>query len=198
MVHEFNTAAQNQGIPPSEMHAVVGNLVSSTATSDEEFNKPEYFNFDIAVVGLGFHHFEEPALAAERLAKRLKKGGVLMIIDFLPHGNAVYETETGEEVDGKKHAHDHSHSHSHGHDHSHSHTHGKEQKIGSAVHTVAHHGFAIEDVKKMFDDAGAGAGFEYVDIGNAIVFTSTAKGEQNPEEKRDFKRSVFMARGTKL
>lgn len=195
MVNEFNKGASNQGLSPSEMRAVVGNLVSISPSSDPELSKPEYFDFDIAVVGLGFHHFDEPALAAKRLTERLKKGGVLMIIDFLPHGKM-----------------DHSHSHSHQHDHGHSdsHSHGHSHKSGegdvipskllnSAIQTVAHQGFTIEDVRKMFEDAGAGEGFEYVAIGNAIVFSRSKEDgeEQSEEEKRDFKRSVFMARGMK-
>ena len=41
---------------------------------------------DIAVVGLGFHRFDDPNLAARRLAARLRPGGILLILDFLPHG----------------------------------------------------------------------------------------------------------------
>lgn len=85
MVEVYNTSARNQGIPESEMHAVVGNLIDPKSPPPAHLSGPEYRNFDIAVVGLGFHHFEDPALAAKRLAERLKPGGVLMILDFLPH-----------------------------------------------------------------------------------------------------------------
>lgn len=85
MVTEYNTSAQNQGLSPSEMQAYVGNLIDPNESAPAELSRKEFFDFDIAVVGLGFHHFDQPALAAKRLAERLKKGGVLMIVDFLPH-----------------------------------------------------------------------------------------------------------------
>ena len=67
------------------MHAYQGNLCVPEDPSPAEFASPEFFNFDVAAVGLGFHHFDDPALAARRLAERLKTGGVLVILDFLPH-----------------------------------------------------------------------------------------------------------------
>jgi SAM-dependent methyltransferase len=85
MVAEYNKSVQNQGIPESEMFATVGNLIDPANPSPPALSGPQFFDFDIAVVGLGFHHFDDPALAAKRLTERLKKGGILMIIDFLPH-----------------------------------------------------------------------------------------------------------------
>lgn len=67
------------------MHAHQGNLCVPDDPSPAAFAGPEFFNFDVAAVGLGFHHFDHPALAARRLAERLKTGGVLVILDFLPH-----------------------------------------------------------------------------------------------------------------
>lgn len=46
------------------MHAILGDLTSETVS--EALSSPELFNFDIAVVGGGFHHFADPALAAKR------------------------------------------------------------------------------------------------------------------------------------
>lgn len=81
-------APQPQGLTPSEMYAHQGNIC--TADDDDAtaaaFASPEFSGFDVAAVGLGFHHFDDPALAARKLAARLKVGGVLVIIDFLPHG----------------------------------------------------------------------------------------------------------------
>lgn len=87
MVNEYNTSAQNQGIPEAEMHAYQGNLIDPGQPAPEALAGKEFFDFDIAVVGLGFHHFDDPKLASRRLAERLKKGGVLMIVDFVPHGH---------------------------------------------------------------------------------------------------------------
>ncbi|KAL2136812.1 hypothetical protein VTI74DRAFT_1026 [Chaetomium olivicolor] len=85
MVAAYNARAENQGLTPSEMHAHQGNICVPEDPNPQAFTSPEFSNFDVAVVGLGFHHFDDPALAARRLAERLKTGGVLVILDFLPH-----------------------------------------------------------------------------------------------------------------
>jgi SAM-dependent methyltransferase len=159
MVNEYNASVQNQGIPASEMHAVLGNLLDASDPNPAALSGPDFFDFDIAVVGLGFHHFDDPALAAKRLAERLKKGGVFMIVDFMPHG------------------------HFHGHD-----GHGHEHQ---AKKTVTHMGFPEEEVKKAFEGAGVGGGFEYVVLGKGVVF-------EDKEKETKMERSVFMARGSKL
>jgi SAM-dependent methyltransferase len=85
MVKEYNKSAENQGIPPSEMFAYTGNLLDPSDPSPAALSGPEFYDFGIAAVGLGFHHFDDPTLAAKRMAERLKPGGVLLIIDFQPH-----------------------------------------------------------------------------------------------------------------
>ena len=85
MVAEYNKAAANQGIQSSEMHAVIGNLNSPSDPSPPSLSSVEFFNFDIAAVGFGFHHFDNPVFTAKQLVGRLKPGGVLFIVDFLPH-----------------------------------------------------------------------------------------------------------------
>ncbi|KAK4174731.1 S-adenosyl-L-methionine-dependent methyltransferase [Triangularia setosa] len=91
MVATYNARAANQGLSPEEIHAHAGNLClpptsPSYQTQTALFSSPQFFSFDLAAICLGFHHFDDPALAARRLAERLKPGsGVLMILDFLPH-----------------------------------------------------------------------------------------------------------------
>jgi SAM-dependent methyltransferase len=162
MVNEYNASAQNQGIPPSEMHAVVGNLIELSAPNPAPISGPEFHDFDIAVVGLGFHHFSDPAVAAKRLAERLKMGGVFMIVDFMPHG----------------HFHGHDGRDGHGHDH-------------PAKKTVMHMGLSEEEMKKAFEEAGVGGGFEYVVLGKGVVF-------EDKEKETKLERSVFMARGSRV
>lgn len=83
MVDVYNKGAHNQGLTIDEMHAVQGNLLSTPPSPD--LIEP-YEAFDLACVGMGFHHFEDTDLAAKRLVERLKKGaGRLLILDFLPH-----------------------------------------------------------------------------------------------------------------
>lgn len=98
MVGEYNKAVENQGISPLEMFAHVGNLLDSSNPSPASLSRPEFYNFDIAVVGLGFHHFDDPSFAAKQLSARLKPGGVLLIIDFLPHGNHKHAHPAAETV----------------------------------------------------------------------------------------------------
>ncbi|EXJ62945.1 hypothetical protein A1O7_03389 [Cladophialophora yegresii CBS 114405] len=66
-------------------HAVVGNLLDAKKPSPEGLASPEFLNFDLVVVGLGFHHFPDIALATSRLVERLKTGGVFLILDFVTH-----------------------------------------------------------------------------------------------------------------
>ncbi|KUJ23612.1 S-adenosyl-L-methionine-dependent methyltransferase [Mollisia scopiformis] len=151
MVNEYNTSAQNQGIPATEIHAYQGNLIDPSQPTPAALSGKEFFDFDIAVVGLGFHHFDQPALAAKRLAERLKQGGVLMIVEFMPH------------------------EHFHGH---------------NAAKTVTHMGFSEEEVKKMFEEAGCGGDFRYLEVGKGKI--AFGEGQDKVE------RSVFFARGSKL
>ncbi|GAW15445.1 hypothetical protein ANO14919_048540 [Xylariales sp. No.14919] len=192
MVAAYNTRAENQGLSSDEMHAVLGDLASETI--DNALSSPELFNFDIAVVGGGFHHFGDPELAAKRLVERLKPGGVLLIWDFLPHGAR------------------------HGHNHKHD-GHGHAEK--DVYHSVMHHGFSEPRMREIFTAAGAGTDFRLEHIGGGFVLSGhghhteqdqsiTApsgewegegtggkrdKGEE--EDKEAFRRQVFFARGSK-
>ena len=83
MVKRYNDDARAAGLPEERVQAVVGDLCADEVP--DHLKGPEYYNFDIAVIGLGFHHFENPVRAIERLTERLKTDtGVLLIIDFLP------------------------------------------------------------------------------------------------------------------
>lgn len=83
MVSHFNEAARSSGLSQEQANAVVGDLLGATVST--ELQTPEYYDFDVAAIGLGFHHFEDPPQAVKRLAERLKPAtGVLIIVDFLP------------------------------------------------------------------------------------------------------------------
>lgn len=71
-------------------HAVVGNLLDPAGTPPE-FDDPKYRDFDLVVVGMGFHHFSDLPLATSRLLDRLKPGGVFLIVDFLKHAVLNHE-----------------------------------------------------------------------------------------------------------
>ncbi|APA11702.1 hypothetical protein SS1G_05176 [Sclerotinia sclerotiorum 1980 UF-70] len=175
MVEQYNLRASNQGLDASEMFAYQGNLLSLDPAPQLEGE--DLYDFDIAVVGLGFHHFENPALAARKIGERLKKGGILAVVDFESHDGF-----------GNPHSHDHSHENPNP---------SQEQlnpETQKAQETVTHHGFSQEEIQKIFEDAGAGMDFGYMVLGKGIVFHGTGVEGQ----KKDMKRAVFMARGVKL
>ncbi|KAI0395176.1 hypothetical protein F5Y17DRAFT_474871 [Xylariaceae sp. FL0594] len=64
MVAAYNARAENQGLLKREMHAIVGDLTAPTVSQD--LMSSDLFDFDIAVVGGGLHHFADPELAAKR------------------------------------------------------------------------------------------------------------------------------------
>ena len=158
------------------MVAFHGNLCVPGDENPEGFRDARFFGFDLAVVGLGFHHFDDPDLAAKRLAARLKPGGVLMIIDFMAHAPHGHED------------HHHHHHDSDGHAHSHGHEEGfvtEEKTDEKALRTVTHHGFSEERIREVFVGGGVGKDFVLEEMGQ-VKF-----GEKHG------KRTLFMARGTK-
>ncbi|KAI1423899.1 S-adenosyl-L-methionine-dependent methyltransferase [Xylaria sp. FL1777] len=197
MVAAYNIRAENQGLSPEEMHAVLGDLVSEKA--NDALSSPELFNFDIAVVGGGFHHFGDPELAAKRLVERLKPSGILLIWDFLPHApfhrhqhHSHDEGQAKEEKDGKKSGHE-------------------------VFHSVMHHGFSEPRMREIFTAAGAGTDFRLEHIGGGFVLgghghqhldgegvAASGNGEghgtgdgSGDKDREAFQRQVFFARGTK-
>ncbi|KXT02488.1 hypothetical protein AC578_4182 [Pseudocercospora eumusae] len=126
MVSKYNEAARSSGLSEEQAHAVVGDLCAQEATQDPQFKGQDWYEFDIAVIGLGFHHFEYPNVAMKRLAERLKAGtGILVIVDFLPF--------------------DEKHNHDHG---------GNEGESPGMQHTIKHNGFKPETLRDMYVEAG--------------------------------------------
>lgn len=134
MVEAYNNAAaattstDTRGATKQRMHAVVGDLCGPTVTSNLLPSAPdahEYTNFDIAVVGLGFHHFESPSRSLSRLGERLRPHtGVLVIVDFLPFTKHLNRPD-GQRVD-----------------------------FPEMQHTIKHAGFTIQQMRDLFEDAG--------------------------------------------
>lgn len=86
MVSRFNDLAATSAIPSvRNARAMEGNLLTDEDEDPQphELNGPDFHNFDIVAVGAGLHHFPDPAKAINRLAERLKVGGVLVIFDFV-------------------------------------------------------------------------------------------------------------------
>ncbi|KAI8627065.1 S-adenosyl-L-methionine-dependent methyltransferase [Xylariaceae sp. FL1651] len=198
MIAAYNTGAENQGLSPKEMHAVLGDLTSPTVSDD--LSAPELFGFDIAVVGGGFHHFGDPELAAKRLVERLKPGGVLLIWDFMPHGPLHHH-------DQHQHHHGH-HDHDQAHGHGDTHAQNDGQSSRHIYHSVMHHGFSEPRMREIFTAAGAGADFKLELIGGGFVLghgqqsaedekVGAKDGAEGDKEREASRRQVFFARGTK-
>ena len=64
--------------------AFIGDLLDSRGSSDS-ITADNFFSFNLAVVGYGFHHFQDLDLATSRLVSRLKPGGTFLIVDFVTH-----------------------------------------------------------------------------------------------------------------
>lgn len=148
MISEFNKNAREAGVV-EKMVGLKGDLLAD-AISDE-LRDPNLFNFDIVVVSLALHHFPDPDFALKRVADRLKKGGILLIIDFLPD----------------------------------EHTHAFHKDHPEAAATIGKHGFTRDEMKKLCEDAGLGAAFDYQVVEKPMKFVLKGKDQQ---------RTLFFAR----
>jgi len=138
MVDEYNRRASAAGF--SHFHAILGDLCSDRGVSQDLMGK-DLFNFDIAGIGMGFHHFEHLQLSIDRLVERLRPGGVLFIVDLDDRGGDLAIGEHGVGDDFTK----------------------------EAARTVPHkHGFTREDMKVFFDAANC-KNFDFVLLERPIV-----------------------------
>jgi len=141
MVEEYNSRMKDQGI--ANASAVIGNFLSETATPSLE----ECHGFTVAAVGLGFHHFHNSALVLRRLAERVRPGGVVLILDWLPSNK--------DESGGHK-----------GH---------IANEFEQMKHTIAHDGFDREMMRGLYEDAGM-VDYDFVTMDEPVVL-HLAKGK---------------------
>ena len=140
MIEKYNAAARERGLSEKQMHGVCGDLMTSDLTSS--LLGEDFFNFDLVVICMALHHLEDPHEAVKRLVERLRKGGILLVIDWATSSEKYQRqlrksAETGEDAN----AHDHDH--------------GPGQY--PAAHTVAHDSFAREQMEEAFRNAGCGS-----------------------------------------
>ena len=157
--------------------AIIGDLVGPEANPGLEDRDGAFKDFDVAAIGLGFHHFEDPERCLRRLVERVKVGtGVVVILDWLPHGE-------GQEDRSQQHHH---------HDHERP-QHRDPAEVGETTKdewenmkkTVKHHGFSEDTMRTMFDDAGL-VDFKFTVLEEDFVLM--------PKGRRIVKRG-FLARG---
>lgn len=159
-------------------HAIIGDLCADPPSTS--LDAPQLFDFDIAAVGVGFHHFHDPGQALQRLAERVKSGtGVVLILDWLPN----------------KAGHHMHHDHGHGEAHDKSQTPKSADEQGGArpktLTTVKTNGFSEEDMRMHFDAAGCtNFGFRVMEEPFVLYM---GEGEQ----ERRVEKTLFLARGTR-
>jgi len=173
MVNRYNAAARDSGLTPEQAHAVVGDICLEDGIPDALLDL-EYFDFDLAAISLGFHHFDSPPLALKRLAERLKVGsGVLIIIDFLPR--------EGEEHGGSGGRGNHVHqSHS-----ASARSHGSVHHGGHG-HAIPTSGFTELVLKQLYEDAGVGEDFKFEILADPAIMGDFEGAPQ---------RQLFIAKG---
>ncbi|ODA78933.1 hypothetical protein RJ55_04523 [Drechmeria coniospora] len=94
MVAVYNSKAKDKianwskGFTPEERIAHVGSLIDESDATCSGF--PNLTSFDLAGVGLSFHHFDDCHLAARRLIERLRPdGGIFFILDLVSHATSA-------------------------------------------------------------------------------------------------------------
>lgn len=140
MVTEYSTRMQRDGITAD---GVVGNLLAE----DVDAALGAYKGYDVAAVGLGFHHFSDSERCLRRLADRVTEGGVVLILDWLPSSGG-----------------------GHGHGHGHGEEGGKdgEDEFKHMRHTIAHNGFDEDGMRELYQRAGLSA-FKFVEMAEPVT-----------------------------
>ncbi|KAJ8098058.1 S-adenosyl-L-methionine-dependent methyltransferase [Lipomyces tetrasporus] len=147
MVAQYNAHAGALGSDGPKMSAVQGNLTERDNPPLEQFADARYFDFDLIIVGMALHHIDDPTYALTRLGERLKKRGVLFVID-----------------NQSRH-----HPHSEGSDHL-----GDDEDFhqlfgADVMKTVRHTGFTQGALRVIFEQAGVGGNFDHVLLEEPIV-----------------------------
>lgn len=213
MVDVYNARAGAAGFDAAARRAVVGDMIASDPP-DAALSGAEFWNFDFIVTSAALHHMEKPALAIEMLVARLRKGGILLVLDW----------EGGFSKGGAHHSHDQGH-HNHGHDHAHAQNAGGESELhgGGGEHgehgshaarvssqdiaphstatsgeadnirrlasegTVIVDGFSEESMTRMLKDAGCD------ETGYVLTDEPFRFGDEGP--MKGLVKTIFMARG---
>ena len=134
MVELYNKAAEANGLTSDQMRAVQGDLLATrNHPGESSLDSPEFFNFDLIIMSMALHHVHGPEEMVAKLVDRLKEGGMVIFIDWVPEAE-------GANAKG----------HPSGQDHE-SHT---ERGHHASEHINAHDGFSAEQMRTMLARAG--------------------------------------------
>ncbi|KAK9364688.1 S-adenosyl-L-methionine-dependent methyltransferase [Lipomyces kononenkoae] len=147
MVAQYNAHAGALSSDAAKMSAIQGNLTDRDHPPAEQFADARYFDFDLIVVGMALHHIDDPTFAITRLGERLKRRGVMFVIDN--HSRHHPHNEGPDRLGGDEDFH---------------------QCLGAdVVKTVRHTGFTQGALKAIFEQAGVGGDFDHVLLEEPIV-----------------------------
>ncbi len=174
MVDKYNAGAREAGRSEAQMHAVRGDLLVPAAASG--LNSQEFQSFDLVIMSMALHHVDNPQTMINRLVQRLKPGGTVVIVDWIPSGRASPPASAGRGQGGVS---------------------PQSQGAGTAaaapgqqqhpgVHTISFDGFTKEQMASYFAKAGCRSS-DYVLASSASAVPPDPSGQKR----------MFFAKGTK-
>ncbi|KAI4147177.1 MAG: hypothetical protein LQ341_001857 [Variospora aurantia] len=122
MVDKYNAEARKAGMSEDQMHAVRGDLL---APAGGPLQGQEFHNFDLIVMSMALHHVDEPNKIVAKFVERLKPGGTVVIIDWIPKSSRA---DSGTASDQHQHS--------------------------DAEHTISFDGFNEDQMRGLFSEAG--------------------------------------------
>jgi SAM-dependent methyltransferase len=81
----------------ARMIAIQGDLTSPSS----ELMEAEWFNFDIAIISMALHHVMDPISLLTRLRERVRRGGTIIVVDWVKAGDNEVDGEEGERYEEK-------------------------------------------------------------------------------------------------
>ncbi|ROT37879.1 hypothetical protein SODALDRAFT_176180 [Sodiomyces alkalinus F11] len=93
VVSLYNRAAAAQTLTADQAHAIEGDLSAAAAPADSALSSPDMYGFDIAIVSMALHHMDDPQAILTALASRLRKGGLLIVVEGTENRPAVDKME---------------------------------------------------------------------------------------------------------
>ena len=88
MLERYQALMSAHNIAGLTFSTVAGNMLTEEEPA-ANLREKHLYDFDIAAVGFGFHHFGSPTLCIQRLAERLKPGGTILIVDVCVDGDKL-------------------------------------------------------------------------------------------------------------
>ena len=172
MVDRYNAEAREAGVSEAQMYAVRGDLMES---SGGPLEGQDFFNFDLIIMSMALHHIDDPKTMMAELVGRLKPGGRVVIIDWIPSDNKVTPDhgESSREQPSSPGA-------GSGAAHHHEHT------PHPGAHTISFDGFSKEQMQSMFKEAGCSSS-------DYVLAESPSQVPPDPTGQKH----LFFAKGTK-